>query len=120
VDQLSYVDLASTASHPTPLNVPYMEVVPTLPRINYVATCPMFLVTDAGKPLIVFSTSFDLDLVVDIVKTSMGEFEYDFIIPIDSHDMCSFQRNVLPFDEDLLEAMIKGCPLSCVYSMWKP
>jgi len=30
-DQLSYVDLASTTSHLTPLNVPYMEVVPILP-----------------------------------------------------------------------------------------
>ena len=31
VYQLSYVDLASTTSHLTPLNVPYVEVVPTSP-----------------------------------------------------------------------------------------
>lgn len=42
VDQLSCVDLASTTSDPTPLNVPYMEVVPTLPRVNLWQPIPWF------------------------------------------------------------------------------
>ena len=68
VDQLSFPSLDSTTNNPTPLNVPYTEVVSTLPRVNYVATSPMFSVTDASKPLTVFSTSFDLDPVIDMEK----------------------------------------------------
>lgn len=33
VDQLSYIDLSSNTSDLTPLNVPYMEVVPTPSRL---------------------------------------------------------------------------------------
>ena len=79
----------------------------------------MFSVTDASEPLTVCSSSYDLDLVIDM-ENSMGLFERDVPIPFESLDMCSFQRIVLPFDEDLLEAMIEECPLTCLSSSWKP
>ena len=119
VDQLSFASLDSTTNNPTPLNFPYTEVVSTLPRVNYVATSPMFSVTDANEPLTVCSTSFDLDPVIDMEK-SMGLFERDVPISFESLDMCSFQRIVLPSNEDLLEAMIEECPLTCISSNWKP
>lgn len=94
----------------TPLNVPDSKVVSTLPRVNYVATGPMFSVTDVSEPL-----TIDLDPVIDM-ENSMGLFEHDVLIPFESLDMCSFQRTILPSDEDLLEAMIKVCPLTCLSS----
>ena len=119
VDQLLFVSLDSTTNNLTPLNVPYIEVVSTLPRVNYVATSPMFSITDAIEPFTVCLTSFDLDPTIDM-ENSMGLFERDVPIPFDSIDMCSFQRIVLPSDEDLLEAMIEECPLTCLSSSWKP
>ena len=119
VDQLSFASLDSTTNNLTPLNVPYTEVVSTLPRVNYVATSPMFSVTDVSEPLTVFSTSFDLDPIIDM-ENSMGLFERNVLIHFESLDMCSFQIIVLPSDEDLLEAMIEMHPLTCVSSIWKP
>ena len=119
VDQLSFTSLDSTTHNPTFMNVPFAEVVSTPPRVNYVATSLMFSLIDTSEPLTVCSTSFDLDPVIDMVK-SMGAFERVVLIPIESLEMCSFQRTVLPSDEDLLEAMIEVCPLTCVSSSWKP
>ena len=119
VEQLSFPSLDSTTNNPTSLNVPHTKVVSTPPRVNYVATGPMFLVTDVSEPLTVCLSSFDLDPIIDM-ENSMGLFECDVLIPFESLDMCSFQRNFLPSDEDLLEAMIKVCPLTCVSSIWKP
>ena len=42
VDQLSFPILDSTTNNLTPLNVPNKKVVSTPPRVNYVATSPMF------------------------------------------------------------------------------
>ena len=103
----------------TTLNVPDSKVVSTPPRVNYVATDPMFSVTDVSEPLTVCSSSFDLDPVIDM-ENSMGLPERNVLIPLESLDMCSFQRTILPFEEDLLEAMIKVCPLTCISSSWKP
>ena len=114
VDQLSFPSLVSTTNNMTPLNVPDSKVVSTLPRVNYVATGPMFSVTDVSEPLTV-----DLDPVIDM-ENSMGLLEHDVLIPFESLDMCSFQRTIFPSDEDLLEAMIKVCPLTCLSSSWKP
>ena len=50
VDQISFTSLDLTSNNPTPLNVPYTEVVSTQPRVNYVETSPMFLVTDVTEP----------------------------------------------------------------------
>ena len=119
VDQLSFPSLVSTTDNMTTLNVPDSKVVSTPPRVNYVATDPMFSVTNVSEPLTVFSPSFYLDPVIDM-ENSMGLFERDVLIPFESLDMCSFQRTILPSDEDLLEAMIKVCPLTCLSSSWKP
>ena len=119
VDQLSFSSFDSTTNNPTSLNVPNSKVVSTPPRVNYVATSPMFSITNESVPLIVCSSSFDLDPVIDM-ENSMGLFERNVPIHFESLDMCSFQRTILPYDEDLLEAMIKVCPLTCVSSCWKP
>ena len=79
----------------------------------------MFSVTDVSELLIVCSSSFDLDPVIDM-ENSMGLFEHNVLIPFESLDMCSFQRTILPSDEDLLEAMIEVRPLTCVSFSWKP
>ena len=118
VDQLSFTSLDLTTNNLTPLDVPYIDVVSTPPRVNYVATSPMFSVTDASEPHTVCSTSFDLDPVIDM-ENPMGLFEQYVLIPIESLDMCSFQRTVLPSHEDLLEAMIEEFPLTYVSSSWK-
>ena len=115
IEQISFASLDSTTNNPTPLNFPYTEVVSTSPRVNYVLTSPMFSVTDVNEPLTVCSSSFDLDPVIDM-ENSMGLFERDVLIPFESLDMYSFQRTILPSDEDLLEAMIKVCPLTCLSS----
>jgi hypothetical protein len=57
------------------------------------------------------STFDDLDSVVDMVISSVGLLEPDLLTPIMALDMCSFQSILLPSSEDLLEAMIKFCPL---------
>ena len=59
VDQLSFPSLVSTTDNMTALNVPDSKVVSTPPRVNYVATGPMFSVTDVSEPLTVCSSSFD-------------------------------------------------------------
>jgi hypothetical protein len=70
------------------------------------------------------STSNDLDLVVDMVISSIGLLELDLLTPILDLDMCSFQIDFLPSNEDLLEAMNDFCPLtwcpSRALSSWKP
>jgi hypothetical protein len=70
------------------------------------------------------STSDDLDLVVDMVISSLGLLEPDLLTPVVSLDMCSFPSDYLPSNEDLLEAMITFCPLTWYLSRelfsWKP
>jgi hypothetical protein len=84
----------------------------------------MPLAVDADEPLTVHSISYDLDLVVDMVISSVGLLEPDLLTPITTLDMCSFQSFFLPFSEDLLEAMIEFYPLtwcpSRALSCWKP
>jgi hypothetical protein len=75
-----------------------------------------------SSPMI--STSDDLDPVVDMVISSIGLLEPDILTPVATLDMCSFQSNVLPSSEDLLEAMTYSCPLiwcpSRALFSWKP
>lgn len=94
-------------------------MVSTPPQVNYVAISPMCSVTDASDPLTVCSTSYDLDLVIDIGNL-MGEFEMNFLTPFDSLHMSSFQRAIISSDEDILEAMVRKYPLACVSSNWNP
>ena len=76
-------------SQPFYLIGPFVPMVSSPPRVNYVATGPMFSVTDVSEPLTVCSSSFDLDLVIDM-ENSMGLLERDVLIPFESLDMCSF------------------------------
>jgi hypothetical protein len=63
-----------------------------------VATCPMLSTTDEKEPLIVCSSSLDLDPTVDMVTPSLGTLE-SILPPVDlskSLTMYSFQSIVLP------------------------
>jgi hypothetical protein len=108
VDQLSFIDPAWISS----LNGSYMHMVSPPPRFNYVALSPMA------------STSDDLDLVVDMVISSIGLLEPDLFTPITILDMVSFQSVFLLSNEDLLEAMTEFFPLkwspSRALSSWNP
>jgi hypothetical protein len=108
IDQLSFIG----PDWITSLNGSYMQTVSPLPHVNYVALSPMT------------STSDDLDPVVDMVISSVGLLEPDLLTPVETLDMCSFQRIFLPSSEDLLEAMTEFCPLtwcpSRALSSWKP
>jgi hypothetical protein len=90
----------------------YMQTVSPPPHVNYVALSPMT------------STSDDLDLVVDMVISSVGLLDPNLLPPIATLDMCSFQSDSLPSNEDLLESMTEFCPLtwypSRALSSWKP
>ena len=70
------------------------------------------------------STSDDLDLVVDMVISSIGLLEPDLFTPVMTLNIVSFQSVFLPSSEDLLEAMTEFCPLtwchSRVFSYWNP
>ena len=70
------------------------------------------------------STSDDLNLVVDMVISSVGLLELDLLTPVIALDMCSFQSDYLPSSEYLLESMTEFCPFtwcpSRELSSWKP
>jgi hypothetical protein len=108
IDQLSCIGPDWVNS----LSGSYMQTVSPPLHVNYVALSPMT------------STSDDLDPVVDMVISSVGLLEPDLLTPVMALDMCSFQSDSLPSDEDLLEAMTEFCPLtwysSRALSSWKP
>ena len=73
INQLSFIGFDWITS----LDGSYMTTVSTLPHVNYVVLSPMT------------STSDDLDLVVDMVISSVGLLEHDLLTPIATLDMCS-------------------------------
>jgi hypothetical protein len=80
---------------------------------------------DVDFPLSPMPSNFDdLDLVVDMVMSSVGLLELDLLTPVTDFNMCSFQSDFIPSNEDLLEAMTDVCPLtwcpSRVLFSWKP
>jgi hypothetical protein len=112
IGQLSFIGLDMTINPMTSLHGSYMQSISPLPQVNYVALSSM-------------TSNFDeLDLVVDMVISSVGLLEHDLLTPDETLDMCSFQSILLPSSEDLLEAMTEFCPLtwcpSRALSSWKP
>ncbi len=109
-----------SVNHLSSLNVSYIPASSSLPQVNYVETCPMHSILNEKESL----PSSDLDLVVDIVISSIGILEPDILTPIASLAIHSFQSVFLPSRKDLLEAMIEVCPLTCipsrVLSSWNP
>ena len=89
-----------------------MNIVSPFPHVNYVALSPMYSDADEDEPLVVSSISYDLDLVVEMVISLIGILELDLLTPVANLDMCSFQSNVLPSNDDLLEAVTESCPLT--------
>jgi hypothetical protein len=112
IDQISFSGLDLTSM--TSLHGSYMQTVSPLPQVNYVALSPMPSTVDDN----------DLDLVVDMVTSSVGLLEPNLLTPLGTLDICSFQSVSLPSNEDLLEAMTEFCPLtwcpSRELSSWKP
>jgi hypothetical protein len=119
-DQLSFIGLDWITS----LNGSYMLMVSPSPQVNYVALSPMPSVVDVDEPLIISSLPYELDLVVDMVISSVGILEPDLITTIATLDMGSFQSVFLPSSEYLWEAMIEFFPLTWFHSRelssWKP
>jgi hypothetical protein len=117
IEHLSFVSPDLNVNHLTSLNVPYMKVIYLLAQVNYVVSCPMSSTTNEKEPVIVFSTSLDSYLVVDMVNPSMGSLEHDIspVTPIESLDIHSFQSIFLPSNEDLLESMVKVHEHSSLY-----
>jgi hypothetical protein len=71
------------------------------------------------------TSTFDyLDLVVDMVISSVGILNHDLLTPVTALEMCSFQNDLLPSSEDILESMTKFFPLTWCHSRalfsWKP
>jgi hypothetical protein len=124
IDQLSFVGPHLIVNSMTSLSSSYKQSVSLLPQVNYVVLSPMPLDVDVDEPLTISSINYDLDLVVDMVITSIGILEPDFLTPIVALVMCSFQSVFLPSDEDLLESMTLFCPMtwctSEALSSWKP
>jgi hypothetical protein len=96
IDQILYVVPDLTVNSMTSLNGSYMQSVSHLPQVNYVALSPMPSTSIADELLAVCSISYDLDMVVDMVISSVGLLELDLLTPIASLDMCSFQSVFLP------------------------
>jgi hypothetical protein len=65
---------------------------------------------DEKEPFTVCSPSLELDPVVDMVNHLIEDLDPNIPVvnPTESLDMYSFQSVFLPYDEDLLEAMVKG------------
>lgn len=80
IDKILFVGLELTNNHSTSLSVLNVQVVSSLPQLNYVATYPIHVPIIEYKPFAVFITSFDQDLVGDMVNHLLGAFEYNISI----------------------------------------
>jgi hypothetical protein len=112
IDQLLFVHPDVTINSMNSLNGSYMQSVSPLPWVNYVALPSMPSTADEYEPLTVRSVSSDLDLVVDMVISSIGLFKPDLLTPVMALNMCSFSSVFLPSSKDLLESMTEFCPLT--------
>jgi hypothetical protein len=124
IDKLLFVGPDLTINSMTSLNGSYMKTVLPSPQVIYMALSPMPLATDEDEALSVSSISYDLDLVVDMMISSIGFLEPDLLTPVVTLDMVSFQRAFLSSSEDLLEAITEFFPLTLCHSRalfsWKP
>jgi hypothetical protein len=120
IDQLTFIDLHMMVNHPPSLNGPYMPAMFAPPQVNYMTTFPMRSTSHERESLL----SLDLDLVVDMVISSIGLLELDLPTLMEVVNMYSFQSSFLPSSEELLEAMVDVCLVTCipskVLSSWKP
>jgi hypothetical protein len=91
IDQLSFVGPDLITNSMTSLNGSYMQMVFPPPQVNYVALSPMPSVADEDEPFIVSSVSYDLDLVVDMVISSIGILDLISLPLSRTLDMSSFQ-----------------------------
>jgi hypothetical protein len=110
IEQLLFIGPHTMANHLTSLNVPTTSAPP---QVNYVETCPMHS-TSNEKESLPYS---NLNLVVDMLISSIGLLELDLTTPFTTLDMYSFHSVDLPSSENLLEAMIEVCPLTCIPSI---
>jgi hypothetical protein len=117
--QLSFIEPQLLVNHSPFLNGPYIPTMSAPPQVNYVTTCPMHSNPHERESL----PSPDLDTVVNMVISLIGLLDLDLPILIEVVDMFSFQSVFLPYNEDLLEAMIDICTFTCIpsreLSFWK-
>jgi hypothetical protein len=88
--KLSFVGPDFIINPTTSLNDYYMQTVSLPSQVVYVALSLMLSTIDAYEPLIVSSISYDLDLVVDMLISSVGILEPDLLTPFAVLDLCSF------------------------------
>jgi hypothetical protein len=112
IDQILFVCLDLTVKSMKSLSGSYMQMVLSLPQVNYVELSPMPSVVDKDEPPNVRSISYDLDPVVDMVISSIGSLELDLLTHVTTLDMVSFLSVFHLSSEDLLEAMTEFCPLT--------
>jgi hypothetical protein len=108
IEQILVIDPHLMVNHPPSLNGPYMLAMSTPPQVNYVSTCPMNSTPNEREYII----SPNLDLVVDMVISSIWLLEPYLPTLIKFIDMYSFRSVFLPSSEDLLESMIDVCTLT--------
>jgi hypothetical protein len=110
--QLSFVGIEFITNSTTSMNDYYMQKVSSLPKLNYVVLSPMPSATDEDEPLTISLVSYELDLVVDTMISSIGILEPDILTHVMTLDMCSSQSVFLPSSEYLLESMTEFFPLT--------
>jgi hypothetical protein len=90
IDQHLFVGLDLTIKSMTSLNSSYMQTISPPTQVNYVALSSMPSTADENDLLTISSISYDLDLVVDMVISSIGLLEPGLLTPIATLYMCSF------------------------------
>jgi hypothetical protein len=90
IDQLSCVGPNLITNPMNSLNISYMHTVSPPPQVNYVALSPMPSIVDEDEPLTVISTSYKLDLVFDMLISSISLVENYILTLVEAIDMYLF------------------------------
>jgi hypothetical protein len=73
IEQLSSISPNLNEDHPTSLNVHYMKLISLPTQVYYDLSCLVPSTTNKKEPLTVCLTYLDLDSVVNMVTSSMGD-----------------------------------------------
>jgi hypothetical protein len=99
-------------NHSSSFNGPYMLAMSAPPQVNYATTCPVNSAPHEREYL----PYLDLDLIFEMVISSIGILELYLPTLIEFVNMYSFQSVFLPSNKYLLETMDDVSPLTCIPS----
>ena len=93
ISQLSFDNpyARENPNHSIPLSVPSVRVDSNPPQVNYVASYPMFSISNEKEPLFACSSYLDSILAVDLGYSPMGALE-PILSPVgqsECYDVCS-------------------------------